>query len=124
MDKPDISPSDPRVIFAAERTMLAWIRTGLAMIGFGFVVARFGLFLRAFDEGQYGRGGSLPFGAALAGLGALATLYASVLYRRRLAALARGETISPRDASGAGWLGFVTALVGGGLVLYLTLTSH
>ena len=37
---------DPRVRFAAERTLLAWIRTGLALMGFGFVVARFGLFLR------------------------------------------------------------------------------
>jgi putative membrane protein len=37
--------SDPRVFFAAERTLLAWIRTGLTIMGFGFVVARFGLFL-------------------------------------------------------------------------------
>lgn len=35
---------DPRIYFAAERTMLAWIRTGLALMGFGFIVARFGLF--------------------------------------------------------------------------------
>ena len=41
---PDIE--DPRVYFAAERTLLAWIRTGLGVIGLGFVVARFGLFLR------------------------------------------------------------------------------
>jgi putative membrane protein len=38
--------NDPRVFFAAERTLLAWIRTGLTVIGLGFVVARFGLFLR------------------------------------------------------------------------------
>ena len=37
---------DPRVYFAAERTLLAWHRTGLAVIGIGFLVARFGLFLR------------------------------------------------------------------------------
>lgn len=37
--------SDPRVFFAAERTMLAWIRTGLTVVALGFVVARFGLFL-------------------------------------------------------------------------------
>jgi len=37
--------SDPRVYFAAERTLLAWIRTGLTVMGLGFVVARFGLFL-------------------------------------------------------------------------------
>lgn len=31
---------DPRIRFAAERTLLAWLRTGLALMGFGFVVAR------------------------------------------------------------------------------------
>ena len=36
---------DPRVFFAAERTLLAWVRSGLAIIALGFVVARFGLFL-------------------------------------------------------------------------------
>lgn len=37
-------PSDPRVFFASERTLLAWLRTGVALIGLGFVVSRFGLF--------------------------------------------------------------------------------
>ena len=37
---------DPRIYFAAERTLLAWIRTGLTIVGLGFVVARFGLFLQ------------------------------------------------------------------------------
>jgi putative membrane protein len=37
---------DPRIFFAAERTLLAWIRTAIAMMGLGFVVARFGVFLR------------------------------------------------------------------------------
>ena len=36
---------DPRVFFAAERTLLAWIRSGLAVMALGFVVAKFGLFL-------------------------------------------------------------------------------
>ncbi len=36
---------DPRIYFAAERTLLAWLRTGLAVVGIGFLVARFGLFL-------------------------------------------------------------------------------
>jgi putative membrane protein len=43
---------DPRVYFAAERTLLAWHRTGLAVIGIGFLVARFGLFLRL-ARGEY-----------------------------------------------------------------------
>lgn len=36
---------DPRVYFAAERTLLAWLRTAIAIIGLGFLVARFGLFI-------------------------------------------------------------------------------
>jgi putative membrane protein len=37
--------SDPRVYFAAERTLLAWVRSGLTVMAMGFVVARFGLFV-------------------------------------------------------------------------------
>jgi putative membrane protein len=37
--------SDPRVFFASERTLLAWVRSGLTVMGLGFVVAKFGLFL-------------------------------------------------------------------------------
>ncbi len=46
--------ADPRVYFAAERTLLAWIRTGITIMAFGFVVARFGLFLRLLraEDGQ------------------------------------------------------------------------
>ncbi len=40
-----MSDDDPRIFFAAERTLLAWMRTGIAIIGLGFLIARFGLFL-------------------------------------------------------------------------------
>lgn len=41
--------SDPRVFFAAERTLLAWVRTALTLMALGFVVARFGLFLNLLE---------------------------------------------------------------------------
>ena len=56
--------ADPRVYFAAERTLLAWIRTGMTIMAFGFVVARFGLFLRllrAEDGTAVANGGVSPY---------------------------------------------------------------
>jgi putative membrane protein len=45
-----LSEFDPRVFFAAERTLLAWIRTGITIIALGFVVARFGLFVQLLSK--------------------------------------------------------------------------
>lgn len=53
-------PSDPRVFFAAERTLLAWVRTGLTVMAFGFVVARFGLFLRLLAVQHVAPAAALP----------------------------------------------------------------
>lgn len=59
--------SDPRVYFAAERTLLAWLRTGLAVIGLGFLVARFGLFLTLLRRPNVEPESSL--GSSLIGIG-------------------------------------------------------
>jgi putative membrane protein len=91
--------TDPRVYFAAERTLLAWIRTGVAMMGFGFVVARFALYLHELHASA-GRsavrspGGSLWFGTALVLMGVLVTLSAALQHARLVHRL-RDGTWSP-----------------------------
>jgi putative membrane protein len=77
--------ADPRVLFAAERTLLAWQRSAIALMGFGFVVERFGLFLQmvahqAESGGQ--RSFSLSAGVLLLVLGAAVALISARQFRQ------------------------------------------
>ena len=93
-------PEDPRVRFAAERTLLAWVRTGLGLMGFGFVVARFGLFLRELPAttgavaAQPG-GWSMRFGIAQVLLGVATNVLAAIEYRAVIRRIDRGEAYCP-----------------------------
>ena len=99
--------SDPRVYFAAERTMLAWLRTGITIMAFGFVIARFGLFLRLVQAA----GGSVPghglspyLGSVLVALGVVTTAGGAVEYQRFC------RTIPPADLPGSSSYRFVLML--------------
>ena len=77
--------ADPRVLFAAERTLLAWQRSAIALMGFGFVVERFGLFLQMvahLPESGSQRGFSLGLGVLLLLLGAAAALISARQFRQ------------------------------------------
>lgn len=77
--------ADPRVLFAAERTLLAWQRSAIALMGFGFVVERFGLFLQMVAHQPLSgsqRGFSLGLGVLLLLLGAAVALLSARQFRQ------------------------------------------
>jgi putative membrane protein len=119
---------DPRIRFAAERTLLAWIRTGLALMGFGFVVARFGLFLRELEVARPGgstlpTGRSLWIGTALVLLGVGVTILGAVQHWRILWLLDRGQIYAPRWSLGIA-VAIMLAVLGLGMVFYLIVVNQ
>jgi putative membrane protein len=122
MEKPE--PKDPRVYFAAERTILAWIRTGLSLMGFGFVVARFGLFLRqsaaasnAADVKSYGF--SIWVGTAMVLAGVFINLTSAIRHAQIIAGLNRGDEVVGRPSYTALAVAIMLAIVGLAMVIFL-----
>lgn len=119
--------SDPRVFFAAERTLLAWVRTGLTIMAFGFVVARFGLFLRLLAV-QQGTGVptadlhdsvSNAVGIALVVIGVACMILGAVQHRSYVRTLPPADVPRSHDPVYPITLSFLLAALGIVLAVYL-----
>ncbi|WP_413439200.1 YidH family protein [Sulfuriferula sp. GW1] len=116
--------NDPRVFFAAERTLLAWNRTCLTLMAFGFVVERFGLFLHMLAPQMpqhLERGISFWVGLGFILLGSLMAVLAVIQYRRVL------RTLKPVEIPDGYWVNMAAlstlllAVLGMVLSAYLTM---
>lgn len=119
-----IADTDPRVFFAAERTLLAWLRTGLTIIAIGVVLARFGLFLellaaQAPATARTGTAGSAVFGIAFVLLGALAIVAAVIQHRRFVATLPAIDLPAQYSRAFAVGLSLAVAVLGFGVAGWL-----
>jgi putative membrane protein len=114
--------TDPRVFFAAERTLLAWTRTSLTLMAFGFVVERFGLFLAALlpRHGEILQQGlSFWIGLSFIILGAFSSVAAVVQYRRVLRTLKPEEIPVSYLTHLGSWANLIVATLGVALTAYL-----
>lgn len=115
-------PNDPRVYFAAERTLLAWLRTGIAVMGVGFLVARFGLFLRMLRHESLEvpvHLNSTLLGVGFVLLGAAGIAVAGVQFLRFLRSLGPSERPPHYWISLGMWYAFLMAALGLVLGVYL-----
>jgi putative membrane protein len=109
---------DPRVVFAAERTLLAWIRTGIALAALGFVVARFAFVLQELGiKTASGAREATYVGVSLVLAAGGLMAWATVHHERTLGALRRGAPLGSRRAPL--YFGLVTALAALALALLL-----
>jgi len=113
---------DPRIFFAAERTLLAWTRTSLAMMGLGFVVAKFGLFLavlRHTEGSLVNHGASLGIGISLVLLGTLVNIVSGFQFVRYFRTLDKSDLPGDYLVYSSLAMTFLLALIGMILTVYL-----
>lgn len=124
-----LSDFDPRVFFAAERTLLAWIRTGITVIALGFVVARFGLFVQLLGaQSEVSLANTHPKLSAGLGItfilaGTLSILLAAVQHRRFVKKLSASDLPPAYSQHAAILIALMIAGLGIALAGYLVITQ-
>lgn len=116
---------DPRVLFAAERTLLAWNRTGLTFIMSGFLIERSGLLIKMLTAEYNNFSATVTFlvGLAFILLGSFTTVYAARQFQRALKTL--GETEFP-EGYRSQWGAVVSLIIAllGCLLAVVLLINH
>ena len=119
-----IDQSDPRVLFAAERTLFSWNRTGISLMAFGFVVERFGLYMQFLGvQGVLGAQRHLSFigGVGFILLGAFVEIYSVLQHRRFLTTLHEMDIPTGYNTMTAMAINAMVGFMGVMLCLYLVL---
>jgi putative membrane protein len=112
------SLDDPRVLFAAERTLLAWVRTNAGLMAMGFLIDRTALMVGGDSPGA---AAALWIGVAFILSGVALSLLSIVQYRRSIADLRPVEIPANYWVSLAPLTSGVIGLLGLALTAYLLL---
>ncbi|MFC4261053.1 YidH family protein [Marinobacter lacisalsi] len=113
---------DPRVLFAAERTMLAWNRTSVVLITFGFMVERSNILMPVLAPEQSDPVGSAMtfwLGIAFIVLGAFSAAFSSRQYLVVLRTLSPSEFPSGYRVTWGFMVNVVVAALGMALAMVL-----